>query len=38
VVTARLGERAGLVGAGAMVVEHLYAPHRVEDRLRALGV
>ncbi|MGW0609900.1 ROK family protein [Streptomyces sp. NPDC002788] len=38
VVTARLGERAGLVGAGAMVVEHLYAPDRVEERLRALGV
>ncbi|MDT0391351.1 ROK family protein [Streptomyces dubilierae] len=38
VVTARLGERAGLVGAGAMVVEHLYAPERVEERLRALGV
>ncbi|MFF6874247.1 MULTISPECIES: ROK family protein [unclassified Streptomyces] len=38
VVTARLGERAALVGAGAMVVEHLYAPERVEERLRALGV
>ncbi|MCT9137751.1 ROK family transcriptional regulator [Streptomyces violarus] len=38
VVTSRLGERAGLVGAGAMVVEHLYAPERVEERLRALGV
>jgi predicted NBD/HSP70 family sugar kinase len=38
VVTARLGERSGLVGAGAMVVEHLYAPERVEERLRALGV
>ncbi|MFF0887648.1 ROK family protein [Streptomyces sp. NPDC003456] len=38
VVTARLGERAGLVGAGAMVVEHLYAPERAEERLRALGV
>jgi len=38
VVTSRLGERAGLVGAGAMVVEHLYAPERVEERLSALGV
>ncbi|MEU4462465.1 ROK family protein [Streptomyces sp. NPDC024017] len=38
VVTARLGEQAALVGAGAMVVEHLYAPERVEERLRALGV
>ncbi|WP_320776469.1 ROK family protein [Streptomyces sp. CRN 30] len=38
VVTSRLGERAGLVGAGALVVEHLYAPDRVEERLRALGV
>jgi predicted NBD/HSP70 family sugar kinase len=38
VVTARLGDRSGLVGAGAMVVEHLYAPERVEERLRALGV
>ncbi|MEU7716712.1 ROK family protein [Streptomyces tibetensis] len=38
VVTARLGERAALVGAGAMVVEHLYAPERAEERLRAMGV
>ncbi|MBD0837552.1 ROK family protein [Streptomyces sp. TRM68416] len=38
VVTSRLGERAGLVGAGAMVVEHLYAPERAEQRLAALGV
>ncbi|MFF8318701.1 ROK family protein [Streptomyces bobili] len=38
VVTSRLGDRAGLVGAGAMVVEHLYAPTRVEERLQALGV
>ncbi|MFE5889196.1 ROK family protein [Streptomyces sp. NPDC056462] len=38
VVTSRLGDRAGLVGAGALVVEHLYAPSRVEDRLLALGV
>ncbi|MFF8943293.1 ROK family protein [Streptomyces sp. NPDC014864] len=38
VVTSRLGERAGLVGAGALVVEHLYAPDRAEERLLALGV
>ncbi|MFD5558091.1 ROK family protein [Streptomyces sp. NPDC127068] len=38
VVTARLGQRAGLVGAGALVVEELYAPGRVEERLLALGV
>ncbi|GAA3854292.1 ROK family protein [Streptomyces lannensis] len=38
VVTSQLGERAGLVGAGALVVEHLYAPDRVEERLLALGV
>jgi predicted NBD/HSP70 family sugar kinase len=38
VVTSRLGDRAGLVGGGAMVVEHLYAPERVEERLAALGV
>lgn len=38
VVTSRLGERAGLVGAGALVVEHLYAPERAEERLRAMGV
>ncbi|MEU0738003.1 ROK family protein [Streptomyces sp. NPDC006134] len=38
VVASGLGERAGLVGAGALVVEHLYAPERVEERLRALGV
>ncbi|MDH6627615.1 putative NBD/HSP70 family sugar kinase [Streptomyces sp. LBL] len=38
VVISRLGDRAGLVGGGAMVVEHLYAPGRVEERLAALGV
>ncbi|MFG2556176.1 ROK family protein [Streptomyces sp. NPDC048581] len=38
VVTSRLGERAGLVGAGALVVEYLYAPERVAQRLLALGV
>lgn len=38
IVTSRLGSRAGLIGAGALVVEHLYAPERVEERLAALGV
>ncbi|MEU6989413.1 ROK family protein [Streptomyces sp. NPDC046465] len=38
VVTARLGGRAALIGAGTLVVEHLYAPDRVEERLAALGV
>nr|WSY55086.1 ROK family protein [Streptomyces sp. NBC_00886] len=38
VVTSPLGERAGLVGAGALVVEYLYAPERVEERLLALGM
>ncbi|NBM17094.1 ROK family protein [Streptomyces sp. GC420] len=38
VVTSQLGERAGLIGAGALVVEHLYAPERAEERLVAMGV
>jgi predicted NBD/HSP70 family sugar kinase len=38
VVTSQLGERAGLLGAGALVVEYLYAPERAEERLAALGV
>ncbi|QEU94519.1 ROK family protein [Streptomyces kanamyceticus] len=38
VVTSHLGEHAALVGAGTLVVEHLYAPERVEERLLALGV
>ncbi|MBJ3810473.1 ROK family protein [Streptomyces flavofungini] len=38
IVTSRLGGHAGVVGAGALVVEHLYAPERVEERLAALGV
>ena len=38
VVTSRLGERAGLIGAAALVVDHLYAPERAEERLLALGV
>lgn len=37
VVTSRLGERAGLLGAAAMVVEHLYAPDRADARLAALA-
>ncbi|MGP3952954.1 ROK family protein [Streptomyces sp. 7N604] len=36
VVTSSLGERAGLTGAAAMVVEHLYAPDRADARLAAL--
>ncbi|MBM7171669.1 ROK family protein, partial [Streptomyces sp. G44] len=38
VVTSRLGERAALIGAATLVVEHLYAPGRAEERLAALGV
>ncbi|WP_079144087.1 ROK family protein, partial [Streptomyces luteocolor] len=38
VATSRLGERAALIGAGTLVVEHLYAPERAERRLAALGV
>ncbi|MFR9674709.1 ROK family protein [Streptomyces sp. TR06-5] len=37
VVTPRLGERAGLLGAAAMVVEHLYAPDRADVRLEESG-
>ncbi|WP_373563618.1 ROK family transcriptional regulator [Streptomyces composti] len=33
VVTSRLGEQAGLAGAAAMVVEHLYAPDVATARL-----
>ncbi|MFG2635810.1 ROK family protein [Streptomyces sp. NPDC048362] len=38
VVTSRLGERAALIGAGALVVERLYTPARAEERLTAMGV
>ncbi|MEU2558518.1 ROK family protein [Streptomyces longispororuber] len=38
IVTSRLGDRAGLAGAAALVVEHLYAPERAEERLAALGL
>ncbi|UNZ16542.1 ROK family protein [Streptomyces sp. 891-h] len=33
VVTSRLGERAGLIGAALMVVDELYAPTRADARL-----
>ncbi|MGI5466764.1 ROK family transcriptional regulator [Streptomyces sp. CA-132043] len=36
VVTSRLGDRAGLLGAAAMVVEDRYAPDRADARLAAL--
>ncbi|MFF0729186.1 ROK family protein [Streptomyces sp. NPDC004134] len=35
VVTPGLGDAAGLAGAGALVVEHLYAPGRADERLAA---
>jgi predicted NBD/HSP70 family sugar kinase len=35
VVTSRLGDRAALIGAGAMVVEHLYSPEQADARLDA---
>jgi hypothetical protein len=38
VVTSRLGESAGVRGAAAMVVEHLYAPDRADARLAAMGL
>ncbi|MFD5028464.1 ROK family protein [Streptomyces sp. NPDC058373] len=38
VVTSRLGERAAVLGAGALVVEHVFAPDRVEERLAALAL
>ncbi|OEV26965.1 hypothetical protein AN220_06685 [Streptomyces nanshensis] len=37
VVTSRLGERAGLAGAAALVVEDRYAPARADARLAALA-
>lgn len=37
VVTSRLGERAGLLGAAAIVVEDLYSPERADARLAALA-
>ncbi|MFE0224329.1 ROK family protein, partial [Streptomyces albidoflavus] len=37
VLTSDLGDRAGLVGAAFMVVDHLYAPDRADTRLAALS-
>ncbi len=37
VVTSRLGERAGLLGAAGVVVEDLYSPERADARLAALA-
>ncbi|MFD5665300.1 ROK family protein [Streptomyces anthocyanicus] len=37
VVTSRLGDHAGLVGAAAMVVEHLYSPAGADARLERLA-
>ncbi|MEV0845699.1 ROK family transcriptional regulator [Streptomyces sp. NPDC049954] len=37
VLTSDLGDRAGLVGAACMVVDHLYAPDRADARLTALA-
>ncbi|MFB6658836.1 ROK family transcriptional regulator [[Kitasatospora] papulosa] len=35
VVTSELGDRAALVGAARMVIDHLYAPERADARLAA---
>jgi predicted NBD/HSP70 family sugar kinase len=35
VVTSHLGDQAALVGAAAMLVEHLYAPRQADERLAA---
>lgn len=35
IVTSRLGDHAGLIGAAAMVVEILYSPERADARLNA---
>jgi predicted NBD/HSP70 family sugar kinase len=35
IVTSRLGDHAGLIGAAAMVVEFLYSPERADARLTA---
>jgi predicted NBD/HSP70 family sugar kinase len=37
VVTSKLGDDAALNGAAAMVIEHLYAPDKADDRLAALN-
>ncbi|GAB2331086.1 hypothetical protein STREPTOSP366_62380 [Streptomyces variabilis] len=33
IVTSRLGDHAGLIGAATTVVEHLYSPARADARL-----
>ncbi|PKW04961.1 Sugar kinase of the NBD/HSP70 family, may contain an N-terminal HTH domain [Streptomyces sp. 1222.5] len=38
VVTSRLGDHAGVIGAAGMVVEILYSSHRADDRLNRLAV
>ncbi|MFD6491399.1 ROK family protein [Streptomyces sp. NPDC059944] len=38
VVTSRLGDHAGLIGAASMVVEILYSPARADTRLARLAV
>jgi predicted NBD/HSP70 family sugar kinase len=37
VITSALGDRAGLLGAAAMVVEELYSPDRADARLAVQG-
>ncbi|MEE1928448.1 ROK family transcriptional regulator [Streptomyces sp. TRM 70351] len=37
VVTSSLGDAAGLLGAGALAVEHLYAPGRADARIARLA-
>jgi predicted NBD/HSP70 family sugar kinase len=37
VTISTLGDRAALVGAAAMVIDHLYAPDRADARLAALA-
>ncbi|MFC9099001.1 ROK family transcriptional regulator [Streptomyces sp. NPDC057072] len=38
VVTSRLGDHAGLIGAASMVVEFLYSPDRADARLNRLAL
>ncbi|MDT3398318.1 ROK family transcriptional regulator [Streptomyces sp. B1866] len=38
VVTSNLGERAGVLGAAAIVVEHVFTPERADARLADLGL
>jgi hypothetical protein len=37
IVSSQLGDRAGLMGAAAMVVRLLYSPEHADDRLRRLS-